>query len=228
MLPLTSISPFAIAAYFLTFLPTITLLQLTKANPLPPLPKLTCMADPRPPDHKDCALLIIAMYAASVKPGYRGQKRYGYDQHDNSSSAKLPKNYYLGRTGPDAHITTCMIHLDEYTRPGFPNWDEFSFGSLAIVTERMTTICLIREWKTGLDFPGKLHTVYARLLRYNGPGTGGWTPPMNDLGGEDGLGGESSEIDLGNETVILRSVDATLMPKNPTLSLSTGDDTSTS
>ena len=89
------------------------------------------------------------------------------ENHTNSSTEdtqNIPKVYWIGGRGP----TTCAIHVDVNPEELLAV-ETFRVRSVGLAAERIVSRCLVRERKTGLDYPGTAEHVYARIVRTDAP-----------------------------------------------------------
>ena len=190
---------------FILLIPYTLASPLAPDNPLPPLPVLECYPSHLPPLLIDCQYLNAFIELAVLKENRN--RRYARNLPDTPTTRHLPKNYFVHRFTPRFKPSTCMLSIDENPRPGFPDWDEFTFKSLGIVSQNITDNCLIPRKEVGFDFPGKLLTVKATLTRYVGPTSLDEVTQLSS----SGSGMTSWNLTMGNETAILYEVDAPIM-----------------
>lgn len=139
----------------------ISLLLLTCV--LPWAFALTCLRTERNPLLPDCTELAEILREQSLRPMERNVKRWGRDEEDSPTSARLPKHYYIFKPSLERQ-STCIVRMDAYEREGGVRYDDFKFSRVAASAININSVC-IANGSPGLDFPGSNEVVFVKVAR---------------------------------------------------------------
>lgn len=126
---------------------------------------LTCTQSLNLPTVDDCRDLSRALYIMSTRPTENRLKRWGPSIPDGSSTAKVPKLYFLVRT-ESGFLPTCVARIDYLPRHSQPDWDEFRLRVAVFFADAILESCLMQRALTGYNFPGPRKTIFISLARY--------------------------------------------------------------